>query len=121
MSNITKRELELLKIIWRKGESTTREILEEEEENKNISYIAIKSMLDLMIKKEILKRRKIGPTYLYTANIDKKQIIIDRFKTEIGSLVDGMIVPLFKFMAKEYDLTQEEIEKLRKIIDDIKE
>lgn len=121
MYSVTKREMELLKICWQKGEATAREIHEESLKTKKRSYVSVKTILDIMYKKDILKRRKIGPVYLYSPKKNKKNFIIAFLNDVRNKMLNGNIVPIFINFIKNTKLTREQIDQLKKMIDEIEE
>ncbi|MEN6620607.1 MAG: BlaI/MecI/CopY family transcriptional regulator [Smithella sp.] len=119
MHTITKRELELLKVSWEKGEATAREIHEGSQNVRKRSYQAVKTILDIMVRKDILKRRKIGPVYLYSTKETKKKFINGMINDLIMNVLNGSILPLFVNLIKNKKITKDELAFLKKQIEEM--
>lgn len=70
----TDRELEALKVLWRKGEATVREIYDEiNAGGGKLAYTTVLSLLQVMEQKGLAGHRKAGKTYVHFAKIEAKQ------------------------------------------------
>ena len=121
MENITRNEFELLKICWKLKEATAKEILEESLKIKKRHYSTIKTLLDIMVRKEILKTRKIGPIYLYKVKTPKKRFITYMIDDFVDRVLEGDVVPLFINYIKKTNLTKEQREELRETLNTMKD
>ena len=59
-SDLSKTELILMNICWKKGTASARDIFEETLKEKKRGYQTIKTMLDRMVSKGYLGRDKFG-------------------------------------------------------------
>ena len=121
MHKITKREMELLKICWEKDETTTRDIYEESLKEKKRSFNAVKTILDRMVVKGILKRRMLGHTALYTIATPKKNFIEKLIDDFVTNVLNGNMVPFFIHFVKKKKMTREQMQELKKIVDEMDE
>ena len=119
LPNLSKADWKIMNICWKKGKSRAREIYDETLKEKKRSYGTVKTILDRLVVKGYLKRERFGPIWLYEPVVERSEIV----EHEIGSFVDNVlnnaITPLFKYFAKEENITSEELKDLKKIIDDI--
>jgi BlaI family penicillinase repressor len=111
--------MELLKVVWEKKEATAREILEGSKIYRDRSYQAVKTVLDIMTKKGILKRRKIGPVYLYSPQETQKKFLSDVLDNLVKNILDGSIMPLMIHILKNGKHTKEDVAELKKLVDSL--
>ncbi|MFZ9695007.1 MAG: BlaI/MecI/CopY family transcriptional regulator [Chitinophagaceae bacterium] len=85
----TEGELEILSIIWEKGEASVKDIHEAIAAYKKTGYTTTLKLLQLMFEKGIVARREIGRKHIYRSSVDKNALeekVIDRL---IGHLFEG--------------------------------
>jgi BlaI family transcriptional regulator, penicillinase repressor len=68
----TDRELEALKVLWRDGEATVRDVYDRLcESGARPAYTTVLSLLQVMEQKGLVKHRQEGKAYLYSAAVDR--------------------------------------------------
>ena len=68
----TDRELEALKVLWRHGEATVRDIYERTNKGGgNLAYTTVLSLLQVMERKGLVCHRQSGKAYLYSAVVQR--------------------------------------------------
>ncbi len=90
----TDRELEALKVLWRQGQATVREIYEQINAGGTLAYTTVLSLLQVMEQKGLAGHRKQGKTYQYFAKIDREAT----FRT----LAAGFLNRVFEGAVDEY-------------------
>ena len=68
----TDRELEALKVLWRQGEATVREIYQQINAGGTLAYTTVLSLLQTMEQKGLAGHRKEGKTYQYFAKVERE-------------------------------------------------
>ena len=64
---LTRLELQLMQVIWRRGASTAGEV--QEELPQPLAYTTVQTMLNILEKKAQLKRKLHGRAYVYSAAV----------------------------------------------------
>ena len=109
-------ELKVMAVLWREGDSTAKhisDILKEEIGwNVNTTYTVIKKC----IKKEAIARRE--PNFLCHALITKAQVQAAETDELIDRIYDGSADMLFASLLNRKRLSDEQIERLKKIVED---
>ena len=121
MRRITKNELELLKICWDKKEFTAREIFEESLKFKDRKYETIKTTMERMVQYGYLDRRKIGPVWLYTLKEPKEKFIRRLTRQFVDTVFNGNINLLHCNLFKMGKYSKEDLQYLKKIIEEMEE
>ena len=70
--------------------------------------------------KGYLKREKFGPLWLYEPAVDRTEVVEEEISSFVDNVLDNAIAPLFKYFAKEDNISAKEINELKKLIDKIK-
>lgn len=63
----TEFELELLRLLWAKGEATVRELHDALNESRELGYTTVLKTMQIMTEKGLVKREEIGKAHLYRA------------------------------------------------------
>jgi len=69
----TEGELEILQVIWKKGQCTVRDVHEELAKNKDAGYTTTLKLMQIMHDKGLVERDTTAKTHLYKAVITREQ------------------------------------------------
>ena len=120
-NDLTKTEWSLMNICWKKGKVSAREIYEVTLKEKQRGYQTVKTMLDRMVGKEFLEREKFGPIWLYKPVVSKTKMLGREIESFVNTVLDKTLAPLFVHLAEKENLTEEEIDSLKKLIEEYEE
>ena len=111
-------ELKVMDVLWKNGDLTAKRISDILKEqigwNMNTTYTLIKRC----IAKGAIERRE--PNFLCRSLIPKEQVQEQETKELINKVFDGSVDLLFASLLNHKNLSSEEIEKLKKIVSDMK-
>ncbi len=120
---IGKTELEVLHIVWELGEATVNDVLEQILKKRKVAYTTIMTVMKNLSNKGVLKYRKEGTTYVYSATEKQKpEEVIDNI---LGEIVDkvfkGSPAALIQTLVKKENLSDEEKAEIKKLIDGLED
>ena len=69
----TESELEILQVIWKKGQCTVRDVHEELSKNKDAGYTTTLKLMQIMHDKGMVERDTTSKTHLYKSLITREQ------------------------------------------------
>ena len=114
-------EWQYMKICWRKGKTTAKEIHDEYLKIEKHTYVTSKTILDRLVEKEFLVREKLGPIWLYSPKTSEKattsKVVDDFFK----NFLDNTVGPIFLHIVENKKKYREEIKELKKLVEDLDE
>jgi len=116
----TERELEILKVLWDRGEATVRGVYEEMSRHAPIVQNTVQAFLRTMEEKGLVTHRLEGRTFIYKPVLrpqDTKQKLVSRV---LHRVFDGAIDQLVQSALSLRRPTDEELEKLEALIRDAK-
>ena len=119
--SLSKTEWSIMKICWEKGESTARTIYEESLKEKKREYSSVKTMLDRIVNKGYLKRKKFGPLWIYEPTVSRPKVLAQAIDNFVDTVLDNALTPLFTHFLKKEKLSPEDIEALEQLIKKSKE
>lgn len=79
-------EKDIMEVLWKRGESSVKDILDTFPVDRHISYSAVITVTNRMTKKGLLKKRKVGKAYFYTPVYDREQF----FEIVSKKVVEGI-------------------------------
>jgi predicted transcriptional regulator len=118
LPDLTKAEFDILRIIWKNGKQSVREVHDQITANQNWVYSTTKTMMDRMVRKQLLTREKFHGVFVYRPLISRPKgftRLIQFFADRVLELDYGEVVALF---SKSKALDPEEIEELEKLLAD---
>ena len=112
----TERELEILKILWDRGEATVREVYEAMSRHAPIVQNTVQAFLRTMEDKGLVRHRLEGRTFVYQPTHrreDTKQHLVSRV---LHRVFDGAIDQLVQSALSLRQPTAEELARLEELI-----
>lgn len=112
----TKPELEILKLLWRRKRLTAREIAEELSAALGWSFSTLRTVLERMVEKGLLKRRPGEVANEYAAGIGKVALLSRMIEDFSSRVLELDSAPPAVTFANSKLLTRDEIEELEKVL-----
>src|SRR4051812_40023948 len=119
MSDLSRRERQILDLIYRLGRATAQDVLD------NLSdaptYTTVRGLLRILESKGHLRHDDDDGRYVYSPTVPKKRAAKSAIKHVVSTFFDGSpSEALAAFLGSERALTKEELGKLAAIVDDAK-
>lgn len=70
----TEAELEILRVIWRRGASTVREVFEEIARGKAVGYTTVLKQMQVMLQKGLLQRSDRFRSHVYESATEQSSV-----------------------------------------------
>ena len=118
---IGEAELEIMKVLWRAEAPINSQQISAAVEEKGWKRTTISTFLTRLVQKGAVSAKKQGKMYLYSPVISQKEYRKGQTKNLIKSLYDGSISEFAVSLFKNEKLSKNEIEELKKLIDEIEE
>ncbi|MGH9397229.1 MAG: BlaI/MecI/CopY family transcriptional regulator [Terriglobia bacterium] len=113
---LTAQELEIMKIVWDLGSATVRSVYEALLERRKIAYTTVMTMMNILEDKGYLKKKAAERAYVYQAARPKSQVIKAMLQDFVSRVFDGSAEPLLVQLVKDRHLSQKDIEKITRAI-----
>lgn len=114
--SLSKMEWEILRIIWKSGSLSVRNICETISEQNKRAYTTIQTYMERMVEKNLLKKEKIGLVNFYKANVAKKDIINNEFSKFVQNVFNGSSSQLTAYLFDSNHLNEKDIETIKEMI-----
>jgi BlaI family transcriptional regulator, penicillinase repressor len=116
----TERELEILKILWRRGEATVRQVYEEMQASSAIVQNTVQAFLRTMEDKGLVTHRVQGRSFVYSPIHRREQTSRHMVNKLLDRVYDGAIDQLVASLLSVRKPTDEELRRLQELVDSAK-
>lgn len=118
--DVTEAELAVLRSLWEHGPSSTRQLAERLYEEARASHAAtVLKLLERLENKLMVTRDGSGNPQVFSASIQREDLIDRRLEAVADSLCDGSRIPLLMHLVDPGKLSPEEIATLKNLIEEL--
>ncbi len=112
-------EWELMQHIWRlHGDITVRRVLEEAYPNGEKAYTTVQTVMNNLETKGYLRKEKIGLVNFYQPTQRRDEMVHAETRNFVKKVFDGSFMSLANYLIGSENLTAEEIDDLKKLLDE---
>lgn len=115
----TESELEILNIIWDKGETSVREVHEVLEKQKPSGYTTTLKLMQIMLEKGMLARKASGKQHIYHAVIQRKQAREQVMKKMIDTMFSGSASQLVMQALGSHKASGRELQEIKDYLEQL--
>ena len=114
--SITEAESVVMEILWRRSPLPTEAIVAALEGEQQWQEATIKTLLNRLLKKNVLRAEKDGRRFLYSPLIARDQWLLSESKGLLDRLFAGRVAPLAAHFSRHGKLTKRDIADLKRLI-----
>ena len=118
-SELPKSELQIARIVWRLKSATVRDVLNELPAARKIDFKTVQTYLRRLEAKGYLKSKRQGRSNVYVPKAQPQRVVRDVVDDFMDRLFDGEAIPLLQHVIHDRGLTEEELRKLRDMLDQL--
>ena len=116
--DVTEAELSVLQVLWDRGAATIRQLADAIYASGDTShYATVQKLLERLESKGFVARDRSSQVHLFSAAVDRDELIGRRLKDLAESLCGGSMTPLLTHLARPEQLSAQERKALRALID----
>jgi len=116
---LTKLELQIMQVIWRRGTSDVGEVQEGLEQR--LAYTTVQTMLNILHRKGKLRRELNGRAYEYSATVSEARALSHALRDVVDRMFGGSSEELVMSLIKSKQLDAKMIAKLSRKLEEIEE
>lgn len=118
MKELTKAEEQVMQVIWKIGEGFVNDIMRAYPEPKPV-YNTMLTMIRILEKKGFVAHEKFGKANRYYPLVSKEEYSESSLKGLVKNYFNNSYFDLMSAFAKKENFTMEQIEELKKMIDEM--
>jgi len=117
---VTDRELEIMKILWARGQASVRDVQEDlNRETGPVAYSTVQTLLNIMEEKKGLVHHVVeGRTFVYYPKKSSERTIRELTRKFVDRVFDGALDRVMVALLDSKPTTAEDLERLRSMIDE---
>jgi BlaI family transcriptional regulator, penicillinase repressor len=112
----TELELEILKVLWRDGPASVRQVRDALEPFRDLAYTSVMTVMNIMAEKGYVRRGKQGGGYVYRPRIKQESTVRGMLRDLVDRAFDGSAAALMVNLLETGDLDAEELRRLRELV-----
>ena len=117
LPELTGNELAFLKLLWKKGPLSAREIHDSLAANNDWSYSTTRTLIARMVKKDLLKKESFHGIFLYSSAISKAQGLAQTVRHFAENVVEMELASVVNLFSGGQVLTVKELKELQHLLD----
>jgi BlaI family transcriptional regulator, penicillinase repressor len=111
--DVTNTELAILQVLWDQGETTRRQIADVLYPGGSEShYATVQNLLGRLERKGFVRSNRDGNVLVFTATVDRDELIRRRLQGLADKLCGGAAAPLIMNLVRSQPLSAAEVEQL---------
>ena len=114
----TDQELEILKVVWQRGEATVREVFRDLSAQRKIAYTTVLTMMGILEQKGHLKKTAGERAYIYRPTKPQQQVVGSMVNEFIHRVFNGSARPLLVHLVENPDIHPNELAEIEKLLKD---
>jgi len=113
---LTEGEWAIIRAVWDNEPCAAPTVQEVLENQKKWTYSTVKTMMDRMVTKGLLRTERIRNLILYRSAITVKQAQRSEIMRTVKRAFDGALTPMMQFMLDNNKLSQQQLSELETMI-----
>ena len=116
-TRLSKTEWRMMNHCWRLGKCTARQVYDASLAEQERDYQTVKTLLDRIAAKGYLTVEKLGPLCLYEPQVKRREVVSEAIEEFVDTVLNQALHPLVVHLSEQEDLTEDDLEALRKIVE----
>ena len=117
--SMSKAEMEVARIVWQLKSATARQVHAELDEVRQIDFSTVQTYLTRLEDKGYIKSKKEGRTKVFSAKANPNTVIRDTVKELRELLFDGDAVPMMRHLIEDSEMTTDDVQSLKRMLDEL--
>ena len=115
--SLTRAELNLMNILWDKGQATVNELMDTLPEPKP-AYTTVLTVMQVLTKKRVLRFEKQGKANVYIPLLSRDEYLNNFMDETRDGLFGGSAKSFLSFFARHEKISRQELEEILKEMND---
>ena len=118
LAPISPAETEVLRLLWELKTGTVQAVCDALPPERTIGYATVQTLLRRLEKKGYITHTTEGKAHVFSPIVGPQRVIDTAVRSFLDKLFGGDPVPLMQYLAEHNEISMQDIEKLRNIIED---
>src|SRR5262245_48845226 len=118
---LTPQELAIMKVVWKLGTATVRDVYDELRRRREIAYTTVLTMMKILAQKGYLKAARAERAFVYSPVHSRQDVLGGMVREFIDRVFDGASRPMLLHLVKHTKLSDKERKALLRAIEEVDE
>ncbi len=109
-------EMQVLTVLWQRGPSTVRQVMERLPDGKERAYTTVLTILQGMDRKQLVTHTQEGNTHVFHPAVERAEVIQPVMRKLLDHVFGGDPSRVVQALLESTDVSEEEIREIRKLI-----
>jgi predicted transcriptional regulator len=115
-TTLTPQELEIMKIVWKAGRVTVRDVYETLRERRQVAYTTVLTMMKILESKGYLGKDRDERAHVYRPVRAEQAVVRSMVREFVDRVFNGSAQPLLLHLVKDKKLSEHELEDLARLL-----
>ena len=116
-ATLTEQELEIMKVVWEREETTVRDVYESLLEHRKIAYTTVMTMMKILEQKgHLVKQPADDRAFIYKPSQPKQQVLQGMVREFINRVFNGAAEPLLVHLIEDKHLSAADLAEITKMV-----
>lgn len=116
---LTELQIEILSILWERGEASTAEVCEALSVSRGLALSTVATLLSRLEKREVVAHRKEGRQYVYRALLSRGEVRESKVADLTRSLFGGNPAALVRHLVASHEVDSGDLDRIRSLLDSV--
>ncbi len=112
----TDQELEILKVIWQRGQASVREVYNDLLKQREIAYTTVLTMMGILERKGHLQKKRGERAYVYSPVESQDETQQRMVKEFVDRVFNGSAGPLLVHLVADSAISKEELAEVESLV-----
>ena len=113
---LTDHELEIMKVVWRRGQASVREVYEELLASRKVAYTTVMTMMGILEQKGRLTKELADRAYIYSPAEPQGKVLGSMVSDFVKRVFNGSAKPLLVHLVENDEISQEQLDEIRRML-----
>lgn len=113
---LTPQELEIMKVVWRIGPATVRDVYEDLLQKRRIAYTSVMTMMNVLERKGHLRKSQQERAYVYQPTRPQKRVLSSMVGEFVDRVFNGSATPLLQHLIEDERLTDNDVREIQRLL-----
>jgi predicted transcriptional regulator len=120
-ATLTPQELAIMKVVWKRGAATVRDVYEDLRAARTIAYTTVLTMMKILEQKGYVRKTREERAFVYRAARPRQQVIGGMVREFVDRVFDGASRPMLLHLVRHTKLGDRERQALLRAIEEVEE
>lgn len=105
-----------MKVVWRAGSCTVRDVYETLLGKRRIAYTSVMTMMNVLERKGHLRKKAAERAFVYTPTAPRERVLGGMVREFVDRVFNGSASPLLQHLIEEEKLSDDDLREIQRLL-----